>query len=348
MNSVYLGMVIFSFAVNLFLMVPFINFLYQLKFQRQAQKTKDPFNFLTPIFDFFHKEKVGTPVGGGFLIVCTTVILSMLFLTLFYFFGVPVISVFKSAPRETVIVLFTLVAFALLGLFDDIKKTFHLEKGREIFYGLRLRHKIIIQLAIAFIISYWMYDWLGISFINIPFLGTLHLGFWYILFATFTILAFTNAFNITDGLDGLSSGVLLIALFTFWIISHSVLDTILSIVLSVWIGGLITFLYFNVLPARIFLGDTGALAFGATFAVIGLLLGKAFLLPIIGFVFVAEAASSLIQLVVKRYWKKKFFPVAPLHLYLQLKGWSESKVVFRFWLITIVCSIFGLWIAFLK
>src|SRR3989344_7743581 len=230
MNSVYLGMVIFSFAVNLFLMVPFINFLYQLKFQRQAQKTKDPFNFLTPIFDFFHKEKVGTPVGGGFLIVCTTVILSMLFLTQFYIFGVPVISVFKSAPRETVIVLFTLVAFALLGLFDDIKKTFHLEKGREIFYGLRLRHKIIIQLAIAFIISYWMYDWLGISFINIPFLGTLHLGFWYILFATFTILAFTNAFNITDGLDGLSSGVLLIALFTFWIISHSVLDTILSIV----------------------------------------------------------------------------------------------------------------------
>jgi len=346
MTSLYLGILLFSFFVNSFLMIPYINFLYKLKFQRQQQHTKDPFGRLTSVFDFFHKKKAGVPVGGGFLVVCTTTILLILFLFLFYLFGVSISSVFTSAIKESVIVLFSLISFSLLGLYDDIKKTFGTKKQE--FYGLRLRHKLIIQLLLAFIISVWIYVWLGIDFINIPFLGTLQLGLWYMPLALFTIVAFTNAFNITDGLDGLASGVLLVALFTLWMISYAILDTILSMFMAIWIGGLITFLYFNVYPARIFLGDTGALSFGAVFAVIGLLLGKPLLLPIIGFIFVIEAGSSLIQLLSKHLLKKKFFPVAPIHLYLQLKGWHESKIVFRFWLITIICSVFGLWIAFLK
>ncbi len=346
MTSVYLGILLFSFFVNSFLMIPYINFLYTLKFQRQQQHTKDPFGRLTSVFDFFHKKKAGVPVGGGLLVVCSTTVLLIFFLFVFYLFGVPISSVFTSALKESVILLFSLISFSILGLYDDIKKTFFNKKDR--FYGLRLRHKLIIQVLLATIISIWIYEWLGIDFINIPFWGTVQLGLFYIPFALFTIIAFTNAYNISDGLDGLSSGVLLIALFTLWMISYAILDTILSIFLAIWIGGLITFLYFNVYPARIFLGDTGALSFGSAFAVIGLLLGKPLLLPIIGFVFVVEASSSLVQLLSKRLLKKKFFPVAPLHLYLQLKGWHESKIVFRFWLITMICSMFGLWIAFLK
>jgi phospho-N-acetylmuramoyl-pentapeptide-transferase len=123
---------------------------------------------------------------------------------------------------------------------------------------------------------------------------------------------------------------------------------VLSIFLVIWIGSLITFLYFNVHPARIILGDTGSLSFGATFALIGLLLGKSLLLPIIGLVFVAEIGTSLLQLLSKKFLKRKFFPVAPLHLYLQLRGWSEPKIVFRLWLTALIASLFGLWIAYLK
>ena len=167
------------------------------------------------------------------------------------------------------------------------------------------------------------------------------MGWFYIPFAAF-IIAFANAFNITDGLDGLSSGVLTIALVAFWFISATILDTPLSIFLAIWIGGLVSFLYFNVSPARIFLGDVGALSFGATFAVVGLMLGKAPALVVIGGIFVAEVLSSLLQLLSKKYLGRKLFAVAPLHLWLQYKGWPETKIVMRFWIIAIVLAIFAL------
>ena len=187
----------------------------------------------------------------------------------------------------------------------------------------------------------------GLDIFYLPFIGIIHLGFWYIPFAIFVILSFANAFNITDGLDGLSSGVLAIALAAFWIVSASILDTPLSIFIALWVGGLLAFLYFNVFPARIFLGDVGALSFGATLAVIGLMLGKAPALMVIGGIYVVEVASSLIQLLSKRFLGRKAFDVAPFHLWLQYKGWPEPKIVMRFWIIAIVLAIFGLWLALL-
>ena len=159
------------------------------------------------------------------------------------------------------------------------------------------------------------------------------------------IVFFANAFNITDGLDGLSCGMLTICLFAFWIISASVLDTTLSVFVSLWIGGLIAFLYFNVYPARILLGDVGSLSFGATLAVVGLLLGKIMALPVIGGFFVVEAISSLVQIFSKKFLKRKVFAVAPFHLWLQNKGWEEPKIVMRAWLAGLMLAIFGLWLA---
>jgi len=129
-------------------------------------------------------------------------------------------------------------------------------------------------------------------------------------------------------------------------ISSSILDTTLSVFLGLWIGALIAFLYFNVWPARIFLGDVGALSFGATLAVAGLLLGKPLALGLIGGMFVVEVASSLIQLLSKKFRGKKVFEVAPLHLWVQNKGWEEPKIVFRFWLAQLILAILGLWISF--
>ena len=344
-----LGILLFSFIVNGLLFIPYINLLYKIKFQRKPQVTKDAFGLLTPIFDRFHRKKAGVPVGGGMLLIFTTVILfALTFFALHYLQDwQPVTSVFYPNIKDEVkIILFTFVAFALVGLYDDIKKTFTLSSSE--FFGLRLRHKLILEFILAALVSYWLYGLLNISIINIPVIGVVHLGWTYILFSTFVILAFANAMNITDGLDGLSGGAMMIALFAFWVISAHILDTPLSVFIALLLGGLIAFLYFNIYPARIILGDVGALSLGATFAVIGLMLGKPFILVIIGGIFVVETLTSLLQLLSKRFLKKKLFPCAPLHLYLQYIGWEEPKIVMRLWLAGIIFAVFGLWFALLS
>lgn len=340
-----LGVVLFSWALHSILYIPFIRLLYTWRFQRLAQKTLDMFEKRTPIFDKLHQHKVGTPVGGGLLIITLTTILFPIGMLLLYYFWVPITAVY-SVGSEIKILLFTFVSFGLLGLIDDMKKTFPWFKERD-FFGLRLRHKLILEIVIASIIGFWLVNNLKIDIFYIPLIGVFQLGWWYVPFAVFVIVAFANAFNITDGLDGLASGVLMIALGAFWIISASILDTPLSIFIALWLGGLIAFLYFNIYPARIFLGDVGALSFGATFAVVGLVLGKAPVLLVIGGIFILEVFSSLLQLLSKKFLHRKVFPVAPFHLWLQYKGWPEPKIVMRFWIISIVFALFGLWIALL-
>ena len=344
--SLYLFIVFFSFLINSVLIVPFINFLYRLKLQRKPQQTRDAFNRPTPIFDKFHHDKIGRPVGGGILIILTTITVFFLFLSFFIFSDTKLIGNYPSVINEIKIIIFTFLGFGFLGLYDDLSKMFFWEK--EQFFGIRLRHKLILETVLALTISFWLYNDLKINIINIPFFGVYNLSFFYILFAAFVIIAFTNAVNVTDGLDGLATGVLMIALFGFWVISRSILDIPTSLFIGSWIGGLLAFLYFNIYPARLFLGDSGALSFGATFAVIGLILGKTFALPIIGGIFVAEIFTSLVQLLGKKFLKRKIFPVAPLHLWLQLRGWEEPKVVMRFWVVSIMFVIFGLMIAFMK
>jgi len=344
--AIYLFAVIIAFIFNSLLIIPFINFLYKLKFQRALQKTKDAFNKPTPIFDRFHQKKSGTPVGGGILIIFTTIFIYTVFLLSLVFFGKKIYSNYPSFVSEVKIILFTFISFSFLGLYDDLNKIFFWQKTN--FFGLRLRHKLIFEIILALISSFWLFSELKISIVHIPFFGVYDLSYFYILFAAFVIVAFANAVNITDGLDGLASGVLMITLTSFWVIARSILDMPTSFFIGIWLGGLIAFLYFNIYPARIFLGDAGALSFGATFAVIGLLLGKAFVLPIIGGIFVIEIASSLIQLLGKKFLKRKVLPVAPFHLWLQLRGWEEPKIVMRLWLTSIILAVFGLMLAFMK
>ena len=344
--STYLFAVFSSFLLNFILIVPFINFLYQLKFQRQQQKTKDFLDRPTPIFDRFNKHKHGTPIGGGILILLTTVFVFFFFILMYSIFKKNIFSNYPSAISETMIIILSFLSFGILGFLDDFKKIFPLKKGQ--FFGLRFRHKFVIELILSLIISYLLFFNLKISIIYIPFFGVFDISYFYILFSSFVILAFANAVNVADGLDGLASGILLFALMGFWVISRSILDVPTSLFIAAWLGGLMAFLYFNIYPARIFLGDTGSLSFGATFAVIGLILGKAFALPIIGGVFIIEIGSSLIQIIGKKYLHRKILPVAPFHLYLQKKGWEEPKIVMRLWLVSIIFVIFGLMIAFMK
>lgn len=340
--ALLLGLLIFSFVITSISLVPFINLLYKLRFTRKGQRTKDVFNRRTPIFDKLHSHKKGTPVGGGFLVIVVVTLLFFLLFPLAKYLGVFVTHVYPI-KEEIHIIFLTFLSFALLGLYDDIMKFFHFK--RTGFFGLRLRHKFAIQWLLALIIACLLYFNLKIDILYVPFIKTFKLGWLYIPFAATVIVAFTNAVNITDGLDGLAVSVLMIALFAFWFLSASILDTPLSFFLTLWLGSLIAFLYFNVYPARIWLGDVGALAFGATFAVVGLLLGKVMALLVIGGIFVVEVLSSSIQLLSKKFRKKKVFPVAPFHLWLQLIGWQEPKIVARALLASIMLAVFGVWLA---
>lgn len=341
--ALVLGFLFFSFIITSIAIVPFINTLYDLKFQRAEQLTRDAFGKRTPIFDKFHKKKAGVPVGGGLLVIIIVSLLFAIILPLLDLFGIEVTSVYSNHRAEINVLFFTYLSFGVLGLYDDIKKFFGFKK--EKFFGLKLRFKLFLQVTLAFIIASMLYLNLGISILHIPFIGTFELGFVFIPFAAFVIVAFANAVNITDGLDGLASGTLMLSLFGLWFLSASILDIPLSLFLALWIGSLISFLYFNVYPARLFLGDVGALSFGATLAVVGLLLGKIIALMVIGFIFVFEILTSLLQLMSKKFRGKKIMPAAPFHLTLQEYGWEEPKIVQRVWLIQIMLTLFGVWLA---
>ncbi|MEK9146578.1 MAG: phospho-N-acetylmuramoyl-pentapeptide-transferase [Patescibacteria group bacterium] len=338
-----LGLILLSFAVISVLLVPFINILYGIKFQRQKQKTKDIFEVRTPIFDRLHAHKIGTPMGGGALIILVVTGLYIMIVNLSPFLGIERTAV-HPFKKEVQILLFTFLSFGVLGLYDDLRKTFGFKKTN--FWGLRARYKFIIQWILALYIGWFLYTQLGIAIVNVTFFDIASLGVAYIPFSAFVIVSFANAVNISDGLDGLASGLLLVSLIALLVMSASILDTTLSAFLGLWIGALIAFLYFNVWPARIWLGDVGALAFGATLAVCGLLLGKPIALGIIGGMFVVEIASSLLQITSKWIRGKKIFEVSPIHLWLQHKGWEEPRIVFRFWLAQTMLAVFGLWLSF--
>lgn len=331
------GLMILSCFITGILLVPFIDFLYKIKLQRQKQTTRDIFEKRTPVFDKLHAWKVGTPFGGGILIIAIVSILTI------WAYGIFAVSI---KPWELFVLLFTFIGFGVLGLYDDLKKL--INGNKNVFFGLRFRYKFLIQWILALIIASVLYFELGFTFIFIHGIGLASVGFLFIPFAAFVIVSFTNAFNIADGLDGLASGLLLISLGAFLIITSQELDEALGVFIAILMGSIIAFLYFNTYRARLWLGDVGSLSLGAMLAVIGLLTGKTLAVAVIGGVFILEVGSSLIQILSKKFLGRKIFPASPLHLYLQKRGWEEPKIVMRAWLLGFVFAMLGLYIAFIK
>jgi phospho-N-acetylmuramoyl-pentapeptide-transferase len=200
-----LGLTILSMVATGLSIVPFIDFLYKKKLRRQSQKTVDLFNKPTPFFDKSNNWKVGTPFGGGALIIIVVTVLSL------WSYGIFDI---EANPWEVFVLLFAFISFGILGLYDDLKKLVA-NPTKYAFFGLRFRHKFIVQWGLAFLISLVLYFPLGYSTIFIRGIGQIDLGIIYIFLAMFAIVSFVNAFNIADGLDGLAPGLLLICLGAF-------------------------------------------------------------------------------------------------------------------------------------
>lgn len=330
-----LGLVLISFFVTSVCMVPFIDFLYYLKRKFEKPESKSS-KSETPIHDQLMKADIKTPSGGGILIIIILLILSI---------GYGLI----SAPVDRIsllILIFTLISFGLLGMVDDVRLLVTKRTGK--FLGLGRKKMLLVQLILALLIAGMLHSVAGLNNIYISGLGNFVINSWYIPLAAFVIMSFANAYNISDGLDGLSAGLLLICLFAFLSLASASLDLTLASFIGIWIGSLFSFLYFNIWPARIFLGDGGSFAFGATLAVVGLLTGKILAVAIIGGMFVIIVFSSFLQIFSKKIFKRKILPVAPIHMYFKFIGWEEPKIVTRFWLAQGLFAILGLWLAFIS
>src|SRR3989344_5807430 len=250
-----LGLLLFSFVVTSIFMVPFIDFLYFLKrrYKKPIDKGYDDSN--TPIHNRLLRDKeIGTPVGGGILVLIVLATLSLGY-SFFHEFII---------TNDLIILIFTLGAFGVIGLFDDVNHIVTALSGK--FHGLKGRYILLMQVIFALLIACALYFVLGINNLYISHFGNFFIGLWYIPLAAFLIVAFSNAYNISDGLDGLSSGLLIICLFALLGLASANLNLDLARFLGIWIGALIAYLYFNIYPARIYLGDAGAFAFGAVLA----------------------------------------------------------------------------------
>ena len=318
-----------SFLTTMALTPVFTNFLYKNKLGKQIREY-DVSGKQATIFRKLHLAKAGTPTMGGILIWGVTAILTL-----------PL--ALSTSPDDPLrgfiwLPLFTLVATGILGAIDDYANI----RGWGKTKGLGAKPKLFWLSAFALAGGLWFFFKLGYHDIHIPRFGDFELGWWYIPLFMFIIIAAANAVNITDGLDGLAGGLLVIAFAAYAVLAFVKGAPDLAIFLGILSGAMTAFLWFNIPPARFYMGDTGSLSLGATLGVVAMLTNGVFVLPLIGFIFVVETLSSIIQMAAKRWWGRKVFLVAPLHHHFEELGWPEYKVTMRFWIIGAIMAVIGL------
>lgn len=304
------------------------HFLYKYKLGKQIRDADS-----APIFAAMHAKKSGTPTMGGVLVWVTLLALIGFFHYGNTFFGGTFFSIMDFlSRRETLLPLGALVASAVVGLVDDYWNVRRMgPKGG----GLNMKHRLLLYTIIAIVGALWFYLKLGFDVVHVPFVGDFALGWWYVPFFVLVLVATSFSVNETDGLDGLAGGTLLTAFSGYAAIAFLQGRYDLATFCAVICGGLLAFLWFNIPPARFFMGDTGAMALGVTLGVVAMLTNTPFLLPIIGFVFVVESLSVIIQVLSKKLrGGKKVFLSAPIHHHLEALGWPESKIVMRAWVIS--------------
>ena len=339
------GFVFVSFIVAM-LITPFVaRILYTYKLGKHIRQDGS-----TPVFTKLHLHKAGTPTMGGILIWGTVLILLVISSAVATIFNGTVLTIFTIeiplaqlsflSRAETYVPMGALFAAAFIGIADDLMDVFRIGGG------LRLRHRLFLYTALSAFVAWWFAFKLGFDSIAIPFAGDMTIGLWpYFLFVILVLVATSFSVNETDGLDGLAGGVLATCFVSFGVLAFIQGRFELAALIAIVIGSLLAFLWFNVHPARFFMGDTGAMSMGITLGIVALLTNSALALPVIGSVLVLESGSVLAQTVSKKLLKKKIFLSSPLHHHFQAIGWPESKVVMRMWIISGVSAGAGLVLA---
>lgn len=329
-----------SFFVALAL-TPFVSrILLRFKTGKSIHKGED-----TPIFNSLHKNKEGTPNMGGIIVWVTVIGLSFLFLILNKVFD-NFWGYFNFVDRaQTYLPIAAMLIAALLGLVDDILGL--LKRGPR-GKGLTVKFKLGMYFLIALVGGWWFYVKLGWTVLYVPFLGGIEIDGWYFPLFIFIIVASAFSANETDGLDGLLGGTSLFAFGSLAVVSFVLGRYELAIFSSVIVGALLAFLWFNIYPARFFMGDTGSMALGITMGVIAMLTNTVLFLPFFAPIFVLESLSVIVQTVSKKLFKRKIFLSTPIHHHFEAIGWHETRVTMRFWIITVVANGLGLVLFFLS
>ncbi len=316
-----------AFACMVILMPPYLRLLRWLGMGKQIREDGPG----------SHLVKQGTPTMGGVLIVAVILGLAL---------------VFDALDASTYSPLFVLAVIGALGAIDDFLNA---RTG----IGIRGRHKIIWQLIVAIVVAVYVQNHFGFNGVRVPFYGNyeitttillplvdrkIELGaILFVLVAVVAIVGCSNGVNLTDGLDGLAGGTLVFAFISFLIIAllNVPLQQNLALVNAIVIGTILGFLWFNVHPAQVFMGDSGALSLGGMLAVVAIITGQVLILPLIGIIFVLEVASDVIQVASYKLRGKRVFRMAPLHHHFELGGWDEEKITMRFWIVGALAGMLG-------
>lgn len=321
-----LGFLTFCIAM---LLTPFYTyFAYRYKFWKKQRATSTTGEKLT-VFTKLHADKFkrNIPTMAGMVMVISIGLITLLF---------------NLDRQQTWLPLAALIGGGVVGLIDDIINIRGLGGGVK---GLRSPIKFAMITAVAAFMAWFFYYKLGYTTVFVPFAGELSLGWLLMPLFVLVVVSTGNAVNISDGLDGLAGGLLTTAYGTFGVIAMLQANFGIAAFCFTVMGALLAYVWFNIYPARFFMGDVGSFALGTALGVVAMLTDTLFLLPIIALVFVVEAGSSLIQIVSKKLFKRKIFISAPIHHHLEAIGWPETKVTMRFWVIGQVCGALGLILA---
>lgn len=322
-----------AFFVTIFLTPLWTKILYKFKLGKQIRAEG------APIFNQLHKKKEGTPTMGGVLIWLTVLILTFGFWYLSKTADGFWLKFNFLSRSQTLLPLGAMIVAAIFGMVDDFFGIFRIgPKGG----GLKMHHRLFLYFLVAAGGAWWFYYKLEFNSINIPFLGDWFVGFWYIPIFILIIAASAFSANETDGLDGLVGGVFLSMFAAYGAIAFVQGRIDLVVFIAAILGSLVAFLWFNIYPARFFMGDTGSMSMGVLLGIFAMLTNTPLLLPIIGIIFVIESLSVISQMSYKKVTGKKIFLSTPIHHHFEASGWHESQVTMRFWVISAIGALFGL------
>ena len=321
-----------GFLLSMVLTPIYTHFAYKYHFWKKQKKTTVDGKALPVMTKLHaHKFKHTFPTMAGLVGVVAITLVTW---------------IFNLDRGQTWLPLFGFLGGSLVGAIDDSINIFGSGRGAA---GLRGPVKFILITIVGLVLGWFFAVKLGWTTIMIPFVGNIEIGvIGMILVFAFAVVATSNAVNITDGLDGLSGGLAMLAYGAFGIIAMLQGNMMLFGFCMTVVGWLLSYIWFNVPPARFMMGDTGSFALGAGLGVVAMMTNSFLLLPVIGLMFVVETGSSLIQLASKKLFKKKVFISAPLHHHLEAKGWGEAKIVMRFWIIAGVCALVGVYLAMVE
>lgn len=358
--------IILSTLLAFLIAFPIISFLYRYKIVRIVDVD---FSILIES----RKNKVGTPIMGGLIVIITVLIINLTLnfnaitaTLLLIFIGLAIVggaddilNLFGTKRRtrsidrtiklmrvhKSTVQKFKLFITLPWAFFNRVMSLFESNPGK----GLFAHERLLLQFIASIGFTYWYFN-SGViedpTFFSLPFIGGISIGILMVPFIIITFLGMINAVNFSDGLDGLSAGMLLNAFIGFLIIAFLEVNLPILLLCGTVVGALITYLYFNIPPARIQMGDIGTYSLGGLLAMIGIVLGEPLLIFIICFPFVVEVSSTVLQSSIRKLFGRRFLKMAPIHHHFEMLGWSEEKVVMRFWLFSSFCTLIGVWVYF--